>query len=290
VVAISGDFCSSATLAQREVSGRNKIVQVTGIAVHPKITSPDFPYMFRICNTIDMYAEPFVKFVVDNLKNIKSVGFLAIASDYGRSAAKIYTELFPKNDIKVTAVEYFKHGDTDFYTQITKILATKPDAIYIVVSEVAQNVGTLKQIKELGFKGQILGCSTYTIEDIVKLGGKELVEGIYMEAPTFELVRDRPEVRKWLKTYKEKFGREGNAFALNGYNTIQVLADAVKRSNMLTEKEKIREAMTKTDLNKVMIGYYGKLYFDEIGQTHPYLGVVQYRDGKLVPIYMQKEK
>lgn len=287
VVAISGDYCSSCTLAEREVSGRNEIVQVTPIAVHPKITSPGYPYMFRINNTIDMYAEPFVEFVSKKLP-VKSVAFLAITDDYGRSAVKIYSELFPKNGIKVTGIEYFKHGDTDFYTQITKIVNDKPDAVYIVTDENAQNIGTLKQLRELGFKGQIFGCSTYATDDMVKLGGKELLEGMYMESPSFELVKNEPAVVEWDKKYKAKFGRKGNAFSLWGYNSVILLSDVLKRADSVTDKKKIREEMAKTDLNS-LLGYLGKPHFDENGQSHPYLGVIQYQNGKRIAVYQQKE-
>jgi branched-chain amino acid transport system substrate-binding protein len=288
VIAISGDYCSSCTLAQREVSGRHKIVQVTPIAVNPKITSPGYPYMFRINNTIDMYAKPFVDFISKELKDVKKVAFLAITDDYGRSAVDIYTSLFPKNGIEVAAIEYFKHGDTDFYTQITKIVEKKPDAVYIVTDENAQNIGTLKQLRELGFEGKIFGCSTYATDDMVKLGGKELLEGMYLESPTFELIKNRPEVVAWGERYKAKFGREGNAFSLWGYNSIQLLASVIERADTLKDKEKIRKTMAETNLNN-LLGYHGKPYFDKNGQSHPYMGVIQYQDGDRVVVYREKE-
>ena len=290
VVAITGDYCSSVTLAQKEVSGRAKIIQVTPIAVHPKITEPGYPYMFRTCNTIDMYAYPLVEFIATKLNNVKSVALLAVTDDYGRGAVKIYTELFEKNGIKIPATEYFKHGDTDFYTQITKIVAAKPDGIYIVTNEDSQNIGTLKQFKELGYKGVLLGCSTYNTDNMVKLAGEKLLEGLYLEGPVFELVKDRPEVKEWLQRYAKKFGREGNSFSLLGYQSIQLLADVFKRANTLTDKEKIRQAMVKTNLREVMLGFQGEPNFDENGQVYPYMGVVQYQNGKRVAVYQQKAK
>jgi branched-chain amino acid transport system substrate-binding protein len=290
VVAITGDYCSSVTLAQKEVSGRAKVVQDTPIAVHPKVTEPGYPYMFRTCNTIDMYAYPFVEFIATQLKNVKSVAILAVTDDYGRGAVQIYTELFNKNGIKLPAVEYFKHGDTDFYTQITKLLAAQPDAVYIVTNEDSQNIGTLKQLKELGFKGLIFGCSTYNTDNMIKVGGEKLLEGLYTEGPVFELVKDKPEVKEWLERYAKKFNRPGNSFSLLGYQSIQLLADAIKRANTLTDREKIRQAMVKTNLRDVMLGFQGEPNFDENGQVYPYMGVVQYRNGKRVAVYQQKPK
>jgi branched-chain amino acid transport system substrate-binding protein len=285
VVAITGDYCSSAVLAEREVSGRAKVVQVTPIAVHPNITSPDYPYMFRIVNTINMYAKPFVEYVSAKL-SIKNIALMAITDDYGRSAVNIYSDLYPKNNIKITATEWFKHGDKDFYTQLTKLVSTKPDAIYIVTDEDSQNIGILKQLKELGFKGKILGCSTYATDNMIKLGGKELLEGMYLEGVPFELNKEKPEVQEWLKGYARKFGRNGNGFSLWGYQSIQVLSDAIQRANSLTDKEKIREAMKSTQLTKVLLGYNGEPKFDAVGQVHPYLGALQYKNGKRVAVYV----
>jgi len=288
VVAITGSYCSSVVLAQREISNGHKIVQLSPMAVNPKITSPGYPYTFRLCNTIDMYAEPFVDFVVKNLPDVKSIAFLSVTDDYGRSAIKIYTKLFRDNGIKVVATEYFKHGDTDLYTQITKILTKKPDAVYIVTDEDSQNIGSLKQLKELGFKGYRFGCSTYGTDNMTKLGGKELLEGLYIEGPNFNLVEFKPEVQAWLKLYKEKYGRNGNAFVLWGYQSMQILFDAIKRANTITEKEKILKAMQTTDLTKIL-GFYGEPTFDKNGQTYPFLCVLQYQDGKRVVVYSQAE-
>jgi len=287
VVAITGDYCSSCTLAQREVSGRHEIVQITPISVNPKITEPGHPYMFRLCNTIGMYAEPFVEFVAKKLPQVESVGFLAITDDYGRSAVDIYTKLFPAKGVKIKAVEYFKHGDTDFYTQITKLVSTKPDAIYVVTDEDAQNIGTLKQLKELGYKGKIFGCSTYCTDNMVKLGGKNLLEGLYVEAPAFELFKTEPQIKAWQARYKKLYGREGNAFSLWGYQSVIILTDAIQNAGTISDKKNIQKAMADFDLSKIM-GYHGEPHFDKNGQTHPTLGVVQFQGGKRVPVYPVK--
>ena len=287
VVAITGDYCSSVTLAQREVSGRHEIVQITPISVNPKITEPGYPYMFRLCNTIGMYAEPFVEFVATKLTGVKSVGFLAITDDYGRSAVEVYTKLFPAKKVKVTGVEYFKHGDTDFYTQITKLVTAKPDAIYIVTDEDAQNIGTLKQLKELGFKGKIFGCSTYGTDNMVKLGGKDLLEGLYMEGPAYELFKNDPAIVKWQAAYNKLYKRNGNAFSLWGYQSVYILTNVLQEAGSLTDKKKIQKTMAGFNLTKIM-GYHGKPHFDANGQTYPTLGVVQFQGGQRVPVYPVK--
>ncbi len=157
-----------------------------------------------------------------------------------------------------------------------------------MTSEDSQNIGCLNQMKELGFKGYRFGCSTYGTDNIVKLGGKELLEGLYVEGTVFDLVKFKPEVQAWLKQYKEQYGRDGNTFALWGYQSVQILVDAIKRANITSDKEEILKAMQETDLTK-FVGFYGDPHFDENGQTHPYMSVLQYQDGKRVVVYSQGE-
>jgi branched-chain amino acid transport system substrate-binding protein len=288
VVAITGDFCSTVTLAQKEVANRAKVILLTPIAVAPKITEPGYPFIFRTCNTIDMYAAPVVEFMSAKLPQVKSIAILAVTDDYGRSAVNVYTPLLAKANVKLVGTEYFKRGDTDFYTQITKLMGLKPDAMYLVTNEDAQNVSLLKQLKELGYKGILFGASTYNTDNMIKLGGKDLLEGLYMEGPVFELVKDTPPVKEWLARYQKKYGRDGNNFSILGYQSIEVFAETFKQAGTVTDKEKIRQTLAKINLSQAMIGFSGDPNFDENGQVHPYMGVTQYQNGKRVAVYQQK--
>jgi branched-chain amino acid transport system substrate-binding protein len=288
VVAITWDFCSTVTLAQKEAANRAKVILLTPIAVAPKITEPGYPYVFRTCNTIDMYAAPVVEFMSAKLPNVKSMAILAVTDDYGRSAVNVYTPLLAKANVKLVGTEYFKRGDTDFYTQITKLIGLKPDAIYLVTNEDAQNISLLKQLKELGYKGTLFGASTYNTDNMIKLGGKELLEGLYMEGPVFELVKDTPPVKEWLARYQKKYGRDGNNFSILGYQSIELFAETFKQAGTLTDKEKIRQTLSKINLRQAMVGFSGDPNFDENGQVHPYMGVTQYQNGKRVAVYQQK--
>jgi branched-chain amino acid transport system substrate-binding protein len=289
VVAISGDFCSSATLAEREVANRNKIVMLNGVSVHPNICGREYPYIFRLSNTEEEVAAPFVGYVAKYL-NIKTVAFLAITNDHGRSAVASHTKHYEKFKVKISAVEWLKHDDNDFYTQMTKILATKPEAVYIVTDENAQLLGTLKQLKELGFKGQILGCSSYARDDMVALAGKDLLEKMYIEGPPMDLVMGRPAVKDWWKRYEKRWGRPPMSFSLRGYDTVTVLAEALKNANTLTDREKYREAMSKSNFSDILFGFNGVPYFDELGQARQYFGVLQFQNGKRVVVYDEGKK
>ena len=116
------------------------------------------------------------------------------------------------------------------------------------------------------------------------------MEGLYLESPPFELIKDQSRVKEWLQKYKSKFGREGNGFSLGGYQSIQLLCDAIRRANSLTDKEKIREAMAKTNLREVCLGFHGDPNFDANGQAIVYVGVVQCQKGKRVPVYGEDKK
>lgn len=285
VVAISGDYCSHSSFAEREISNKNGVIQIV-VGIHPKITEPGYPYIFRTCSEANDLARAFAEFLDRKLK-IKSLAFLVVSDDYGRGNVEAYKTFLKDSGVKIVAVEYFKHGDTDFYTQITKILALKPDAIYVTSSEDAQSIGTLKQIRELGFKGHFLGSSSYGTVNTVKLGGKELLEGMYLESPFIELIEDQATFKAWQERYKKRWGREPNMMSVTGHQTIDCIAAAIRKANSL-ERDKIRDAMFKIDLRKELLGFVGKPYFDETGQVSITLGAVQWKNGKMVIVYKQE--
>ena len=60
-----------------------------------------------------------------------------------------------KRGLEVVFHEAFKIGSEDFYPILTRALATKPDAIDMVISIAPWSAGVINQSRELGFTGPI---------------------------------------------------------------------------------------------------------------------------------------
>jgi len=283
VSAILANFNSSVTLAVRAVTEREKVVQLTPGSTADSITEPGHPYMFRNLMPNSFQGPQLAKFVTKKL-NLKNVAIIAENTDYGRSGAEQYKETAEGLGANIMAVEYYNHGDKDFYAQLTKFKNLNPDAVFIagLITEGAQ---ILKQARDLGLETQWLGLGGFTNDKFAELaeGAAEgMIHVSYFEPGAYEYF---PESKEFVENYNEKYGMNPDMYAANGYEAAKILAEAIRMAGS-GEREKIREAMTQI---KDLPGICGPTTFDENGQASKGLLFVRIEDGKRVPIGSEKD-
>jgi branched-chain amino acid transport system substrate-binding protein len=119
----------------------------------------------------------------------------------------------------------------------------------------------MKQAKELGIASQIFGIGAVTTPTFMKLAGDAaygLLAGVAY-APSAPGEANEEFVRK----YKAVNGEVPGKYQLFGYNTTNVVAQAIKRAGA-ADPAKIRDALTQTDYT----GPTGRVRFDEKGQAY----------------------
>lgn len=283
VSAILGNFNSSVTLAVRSVTENEKVVQLTPGSTADSITEPGHPYMFRNLMPNSFQGPEMAKYAT-NILGIKNVAILAENTDYGRSGAKAYQETAEANGATVLAVEYYNHGDKDFYAQLTKIEGLNPDGIFIagLITEGAQ---ILKQARDLDIQTQWLGLGGFTNDSFSELaeGAAEgMIHVSYFEPGAYE---NFPESKEFVENYNAEYGQNPDMYAANGYEAAYILAEAIRIAGS-GDREAIREAMTQI---KDLPGVAGPTTFDENGQAAKGLLFVEIQDGKRVPIGSEKD-
>jgi branched-chain amino acid transport system substrate-binding protein len=90
----------------------------------------------------------------------------------------------------LTTHEVYARGDASVTGQILKILATKPDAVFIA-SAGTPAVLPQKALRERGYKGPIFQTHGVATPDFLKLGGKD-VEGAIFAGEAFTVANDLP--------------------------------------------------------------------------------------------------
>lgn len=121
-----------------------------------------------------------VNLVLDHMvrNQAKTVAAIAIATSYGEGYIKALERLAPAKGIKVVGVERYNQTDQTVTSQILKLTATQPDAVYIFS---AGTPGALPQIElnRRNYKGRVYQTQGVANADFLRVGGKE-VEGAYM--------------------------------------------------------------------------------------------------------------
>ena len=236
------------------------IFQAAGVPfVTPGATSPKLPdqvgsTMFLACFGDNVQAAAGAEFVLNTL-NGKSVYLLRDnATEYTTLLAKFFQEAYEHAGGKIVLADDYKHGDTSFTAQITKLkaLAQKPDVLYVAAQP--DDIGVVvKQIRQAGLQQPIVGGDGYDTPLLLSVGGKA-ANNVYFSTHAFMADDSTEGIVKFYKAYKAAYNTvPENAFAALGYDTVGLVADAISRAGA-ADPAKVRDALAATQGYKGITG------------------------------------
>ena len=140
------------------------------------------------------------------------------SSDYAKGLAEYFKKTFEEKGGTIIAEEGFVKGDRDFKATLTKIRGQNPEFIYVpgYYEEVAP---LIKQARDLGINVPMGGCDGWDSPDLVDVAGAEALNNTYYTNHYSAQDTDPKEV-DFVKAYKEKYGKDTDAFAALGYDSV----------------------------------------------------------------------
>jgi branched-chain amino acid transport system substrate-binding protein len=258
VVAISGAFCSSSTLAVMPVAANYKLPLITGVSSSAELTEKGNPWFFRATETDALLAKSFSKILYDQLK-LRKIAYVGVNDDFGRGGVAEFEKQMTALGATTVMKEYFEHGTSDFYTLLTKLRSSGADAVF-VAAETQDGSIFVKQKAELGLTTKVFGVGSWATPDFIKLTG-EASEGIYAAVP-YASTMTTPKNKAFVTAYTDRYHEAPGKYSAAGYNAISILAEAINRAGS-TDSEKLRDALAKTDYE----GPNGHFQFDSKGQA-----------------------
>jgi len=275
-----GGFSSPVTYASEVPAIENKVpFMITGASssVVTRRTDMDTSYVFHYCSITDDYSEVIVRFFADVMKPMVApdrnfrLAILYQDSPYGKgcydSSDKFIKEL--NLPIDIVAGETFKLGDMDFHTQLTKIKAAKPDAVYHA-GLVADSATAFKQgLSDVGMNTVFIGVECNDDPNFYELVGQwgdyQLIEskfapfaGHYMDA-----------VDSYIEAYKKRWDIMPGMMGADTYDAIYMIKAAIENAGTL-DKAKVRDAIEKIELPQMLIPMKGGVIkFDEYHEIDP---------------------
>jgi branched-chain amino acid transport system substrate-binding protein len=161
-------------------SGVSKLVidQITGAGViefSPANTSPDFTtwddhnLYWRTAPSDLLQGEVLGNLIAAD--GASTLGILAINDAYGTGLQKVVDKTFTDAGGKVVATEFYNTGDTTFTSQISSIMAQKPDAIILITFDEALTI--IPALKDAGYDPSHL----YLVDGNLKQYGDQLPAG-----------------------------------------------------------------------------------------------------------------
>ncbi len=238
VVAVLGEVASSRSLEAAPVCQNAKIPMISPSSTNPDVTKTG-DYIFRVCFIDPFQGTVMADFAKKTLKVQNVAIFTDVKSDYSKGLAKFFKERHLANGGKVGAEFDFNGGDTDFKAQLTAIKATQPEAVFVpgYYTDVAL---ICIQAKQLGLNVPLFGGDGWESDKLVEIG-RDAVEGQHFSTHYHPDV-GTPKSRQFVDAYKKRYNAAPDAMAALGYDSVMILADAIRRANA-AEPAKIRDAL-----------------------------------------------
>ena len=254
VQVVLGEVASSLSLAAAPICQQNKIPMISPSSTNPKVTQVG-DYVFRVCFIDPFQGQVMSDFAMNNLKAQTAAILRDQKSDYSMGLADFFVKRFKEKGGTIVSDQSYVAGDVDFKSQLTNIRGQKPDVIF--VPGYYGEVGLIaKQARELGVKVALLGGDGWDSSKLYEIGGAAL-DGCYFSSHYSPESTD-PKVQDFVKKYQTKYGQVPDALATLGYDSMGVLAAALKNAKSLSEAD-IRDAIAAT---KAYTGVTGSISLD----------------------------
>ncbi|HUG78986.1 MAG TPA: ABC transporter substrate-binding protein [Burkholderiales bacterium] len=254
-----GDVCSGSTMAVMPIMEKAQRPFIVTISTHPDITAKSGaggnPWVFRTVPHDGMIADV----VADKIKGVKSIAIVGEDTDYGRGAVRLLKERLPAS-VRIVSEDYLKQTETDFLPILTRIRASKPDAIgTYVLDQQASNL--MRQYLQFGLSIPLVGrppLGSGVVAELVKSGK---FDGSWTVYPYYDKFDD-PKNEAFVKPYIQRFKQPPHYAGYGVYEGIKLYADAVRRAGT-TEAERVREALAQSNFDAIL----GPMRFDPNNQA-----------------------
>jgi branched-chain amino acid transport system substrate-binding protein len=252
VVAIVGPTLSQQAFAADPIANKAGVP-----VVGPSNTAQGIPqigeYISRVSAPVTQIAPNAVKAAMEMNPALKRVAVLFAQNDaFSKSETQVFQATVKENPkLELVTLQTFQTTDTDFTAQTTNVLAAKPDLV--IISGLAADGGNLvKQLRELGYKGLIVGGNGFNTVNLFPVC-KALCDGIIVaQAYSYQAAG---EVNQAFRTvYKEKQKKEPPQFSGQAFTAVQVVVDALRALDKKTPIAGMELAKLRTELNKQIIG------------------------------------
>lgn len=278
ILAMVGPNSSKQAVPAGQVANDNQTVMITPWSTNPD-TTKDRPWVFRAA-FLDPFQGPVaVNFAVEQFKAKTSAVIYDLENDYSKGLAEIFRTEFERKMGKGTIKAFESHGtkDQDFSAQLTKIVAAKPDFIF-VPDNYNQVALIVKQARQLGYKGPFMGSDSWGSSELMTLCG-DVCKGQFFSTH-YAAAGATGATKEFIDRYNKKYGYVPDDVAALTWDATRIVLKAVQDTKGLSGKLKkdrkaVREAMAAIPSFE---GITGSMKFDAQGDPIKCAVVVRISD------------
>jgi len=238
-------------------------IPCVGTGLGPVWLKNGWKYFFRSQGNSESGAAP-LNDVMEQV-GVKSMAVM-IAQDEGSiSSAKLGTdEVGRRGNISITTSEVSQNTDTDWTGQLSKMISTSPDGIFLSV-QVEQAGPMIKQLRGLGYEGFIFGNECLGMPDVRLVAGDAANNSIYYAVhvipDSIEEANSEKE-KAFLQAFTDEYGALPiGDVAYRTYDAVTIIQKGIEDAGN-TEPTAIRDAIKNISGLEVLAGTIDYTQFD----------------------------
>ena len=277
VVAIIGPNSSKQAVPAGGTANENRVPMISPWSTNPA-TTLDRPWVFRAA-FLDPFQGPVIADFAAKKFGAKTAAVLYdVENDYSVGLAEVFKSAWESKGLgSVVAYESNGTKDQDYSAQLTTIIATKPDFIF-VPENYNQVALIIPQARDLGYKGPFMGSDSWGTPDLVKLCGEQC-NGQYFSTH-YAAAGAKGATKVFIDRYMAKYGAEPADYAALTWDSIGLMVEGIKNAGKVySSPRKMRKAIRDgLAAIKTFDGITGSSKFDEQGDPIKCAVVVKISD------------
>jgi branched-chain amino acid transport system substrate-binding protein len=239
-----GEVSSAAVLAIGEIAKQEKVIYMSTVGSTDTLTKEKWNrYTFRSGTCNSQEANSLALYAAKDKKLMK---FYNIGPDYeyGRTMWEIFKAKISEQNPKAefTGEQWPKLFAPDYSSYINAILAAKPDAVFCTLWG-GDLVAFIKQAKPFGLFDKMKWIiATGADITVTRALGSEMPSGLIVDQRYYFHWPETPRNKEFVKAYMAEYKDYPSAWAVEGYDGIYFLVEAIKKAGAL-DTEKIITAL-----------------------------------------------
>jgi branched-chain amino acid transport system substrate-binding protein len=248
-----GDFSSPASMAASPIYQRGKLVQFGFTNSHPDFTKGG-DYMWSNSTNQAEEQPKLAEFAIRAL-GLQRPALLYLNTDWGRTSKDAFAKAAAALGASVVGTEAYLPTDQDFRPSLVRVRDAKPDSL-VLISYYADAALLARQARDLGLKQVLVASTSIYSPKFIELAGPA-ANGVFCMSSFFP-GDQRPEVQKFVASFRAKYGQEPDTFCAISYDTMVLFAALVRQFG--STREAIHDGLAK--IQDVPSVIYGKVRFN----------------------------
>jgi len=269
VVGIVGPTLSQQAFSADPVAERAK-VPVLAASNTAKGIPEIGDYVARVSAPVSIVAPNSINAALKLNPNIKKVAVFYAQNDaFNKSETEIFQKTVKEKGLDIVTVQKFLTTDTDFQAQATNAINLKPDLM--IISGLAADGGNLvRQLRELGYKGIIIGGNGFNTSNIFAVC-KASCNGVLV-AQAYSPQHSNAVNQAFRATYLQQYKKEPPQFSAQAFAAVQVFVEALNAVDKRSDVAKMPLNQLRSELNKELLSRkydtpLGEIAFTPVGDV-----------------------